>query len=87
MRWLLTLALLAAVIVSALAVVTTQHQARRNFTEWQTAQRERDQLNEEWGRLRLEQSTLTANDRVERIARRQLDMLEPSGASQVFLLP
>ena len=87
MRGLLTLALSVSVIVSAIAVVTVQHKARRNFTELRNVERERDTLQEEWSRLQLEQSTWAAHDRVDGIARQQLDMSEPTGSSLFFLIP
>ncbi|MGI9230016.1 MAG: cell division protein FtsL [Gammaproteobacteria bacterium] len=87
MRLVLLPVLFLLVIVSAIKVVTVQHNARRSFIELQQLQSERDELGEEWGKLQLEQSTWASNDRIESIARQELDMHEPKGASQIFLAP
>ncbi|MGY8814504.1 MAG: cell division protein FtsL [Gammaproteobacteria bacterium] len=63
-----------AVFISALQIVMTQHQARKTFMEVQQLEMYRNELNEEWGRLQLEQSTWATDDRLERIAREQLGM-------------
>jgi cell division protein FtsL len=63
-----------AVFISALQIVMTQHQARKTFMEVQKLEMYRNELNEEWGRLQLEQSTWATDDRLERIAREQLGM-------------
>ena len=80
-----TLALGAAVFFSAVQVVVSQHQARRIFGELQKLESTRDELNEEWGRLQLEQSTWATDDRVELVARTQLNMVEPETKSIVLL--
>ena len=49
--------------------------------------KERDQLDEEWGRLQLEQSTWAIDERVERIVNEELDMRVPDNSSLVFLVP
>lgn len=65
-------------LVSAVAVVWSKHQSRGLFVELQKLQSERDALDTDWGRLRLEQSTSSSYGRVEQIAREQLRMLAPS---------
>lgn len=82
---LFTLALAAGVFFSAVQVVVSQHQARRIFGELQKLESTRDELNEEWGRLQLEQSTWATDDRVELVARTQLNMVEPETKSIVLL--
>lgn len=67
-----------ALLVSGVAVVWSKHQSRGLFVELQKLQAERDALDNEWGRLRLEQSTSASYGRVEQIAREQLQMLAPS---------
>jgi len=85
-RWLaLVLALLAAVVASAMAVVESKHRSRSLFVELQELERERDALNVEWGRLRLEQGTWATHGRVERLARERLDMREPPPGEVVVL--
>ena len=85
MKVLPTLLLAAAVMVSAVQVILAQHEARRTFAEIQSLEKTRDQLNEEWGRLQLEQSTWTTADRIERLATTELDMVSPTIDSRVLI--
>ncbi len=62
-----------------------RHETRRLFVELQTLERTRDELNEEWGRLQLEQSTWAINDRIEMFARTNLGMKMPERNSVVLL--
>lgn len=79
------LVLFLAVVGSALGVVYTEHQSRRLFAELQALQREQDRMNEEWGRLQLEQSTWATHGRVERAARAELDMHIPKPHEVVII--
>jgi cell division protein FtsL len=76
-RPLIAALLAVAVTASALAVVYSQHRARSLFVELQRLERERAELDTEWGRLELEQSTWATHGRIERIARERLDMRLP----------
>lgn len=80
----LTLMVLA-VFLSAIAVIYTKHMSRAEFVALQQLENQRDNLNEEWGRLLLEQSTWGAPGRVEQQARTRLDMLVPSRDVTVML--
>ena len=51
MKWIAFLSLLT--FVSALAVVVVRHQNRLEFREVRVAEKLRDRLNDEWGRLQL----------------------------------
>jgi cell division protein FtsL len=64
---LLTLVLM----VCALAVVNAQHRARTLFVELESLKREARDLEVEWGKLQLEQGTLTSHARVEALAKNQ----------------
>lgn len=77
--------LLLAVFVSALQVVIAQHEARKLFVEIQSQEKIRDDLNEEWTRLLLEQSTWATDARIESVARNQLDMRNP-GADTLLVI-
>jgi cell division protein FtsL len=70
--------LLLLMIACALGVVTSQHKARKLFVAWQDEKERAQQMDVEWGKLQLEQSTLVSPARVERIARQQLQMQEPA---------
>ena len=81
----LNLALIAVLIVCALALVTSQHQARKLYVELQKEQELAKLLDVEWGQLQLEQSTWALHARIEKIAARDLGMRSPSAARvQVF---
>ena len=64
-------------LVSAVGVVWAKQQSRNQFVELQRLEKERDQLDTEWGQLRLEQSTLITYGRIEKIAREELHMVVP----------
>lgn len=63
--------------VCALAAVTARHQARKLFVELQSVERQGRELDIEWGRLQLEQSTWAMHARIEQIAHGQLQMSVP----------
>ncbi|MDR9432326.1 MAG: cell division protein FtsL [Spiribacter sp.] len=76
MLWVIILTV--AVVTSAIAVVEVKHQARRLFVDLEAQYDERDRLNTEWSRLRLEQGALATHSRVERLARETLQMRQPT---------
>ena len=69
--------LLVMVLVSAIALVQSSHRSRKLFSELQDLRREAMQLDEEWGRLLLEQSTWASPDRVQSLAEDKLKMQAP----------
>jgi cell division protein FtsL len=69
--------LLLLLILCALALVTSQHHARKLYVELQKEQELARQLEIEWGQLQLEQSTWAMHARIERIATRNLNMGSP----------
>ena len=78
--------LLAALITCALALVTSQHQARKLYVELQKEQELAQQLEVEWGQLQLEQSTWATHARVEKLAIQSLGMRVPP-ASRIQVVP
>jgi cell division protein FtsL len=82
----INLLLLAALIGCALALVTSQHQARKLYVELQKEQELAKQLEVEWGQLQLEASTWATHARVERLASRALGMRVPP-AARVQVIP
>jgi len=76
-----------AVLASAISVVYTKHQSRVEFVALQKLEQRRDHLNEEWGRLLLEQSTWASPGRVERQAKRRLNMIVPTADRTVVINP
>ena len=57
------------------------------FIELQGLANERDSMDVEWGRLQLEQSTLTTQGRVERKARGQLGMVNLAADNVMIVKP
>lgn len=78
--------LVAAVIGCSLALVTSQHQARKLYTELQREQELQKRFDVEFGQLQLEQSTWATHARIERIAARELGMRAPH-SSRVQIVP
>lgn len=76
----LNLLLALIVVACALAVVSARHQARKLFVELQAEEKHTRDLDIEWGRLQLEQSTWAMHGRVEQVARAQLGMTLPDVA-------
>ena len=81
----LILSLLALVMVSALSLVYSKHQSRKLFVEVQQLQKQIDELDIDWGRLQLEQSAWSAHSRIERIARKRLNMKPPAANEIVYI--
>jgi cell division protein FtsL len=80
----LNLILLGILIVCALSLVTSRHEARRLFVELEREQARARQFETEYGQLQLEQSTWGMPARVEKIARDNLRMqLPPAGRVEV----
>ena len=73
----INLVLLGVLIACALALVTSQHKARKLFTELDGEQESAKQIDVEWGQLQLEQSTWAMHARIETIAARTLQMRVP----------
>jgi cell division protein FtsL len=77
MKNILLILLGAAVFFSAIEVVIARHETRKLFVEIQAQEKQRDNLNEEWGRLQLEQSTWATDARIESVSKIELHMIEP----------
>ena len=86
-RVLLLAVLVLAVLGSSVGVVYAKYSSRKLFVELEQLRGERDAIDVEWGRLQLEQSTWATNGRVERIARKRLQMHTPTAAEVVVIRP
>lgn len=73
----LNLLLLALIVTSSLALVTSQHQARKLYNELQVEQASAKRFEEQMGRLQIEQSFWSTPTRIEKIARERLGMRLP----------
>ena len=81
--WLTILALVF--VMSAVALVYTRHEARSLFVELESLTAERDELNIEWGRLQIEQSTWATHARIERVALDELALKRPA-PTEIYLI-
>ncbi|MCX4190344.1 cell division protein FtsL [Methylophaga sp. OBS3] len=79
--------MLLLLLFSAVAVVVTKHVGRSEFVVMQQLENQRDQLNEEWGRLLLELSTWASPGRVEQQARHKLEMKSPTNDDTIMVMP
>ena len=73
----LNLLLLAVLVACALGLVTSQHRARKLFSELEREHERARELDVEYGRLQLEASTWGLHSRVERIALGTLGLRAP----------
>jgi cell division protein FtsL len=69
--------LLVVVVLCALSLVTSRHQARKLFVDLEREQARARVYEVEYGQLQIEQSTWAMPARVERVARDQLRMQMP----------
>ena len=83
--WLVVLLLVLVAIASALGVIYSSYQSRQLFSELQQLDRQAVQLDEEWGRLLLEQSTWASHSRIEQLAKSKLNMVVPDASSTIVV--
>jgi len=81
----LNLLLLVLIVVSALALITSQHQSRKLYSELQVEQAAAKRFEEEIARLQVEQSSWSTPSRIEKVARERLAMRIPE-ASRIRVL-
>lgn len=79
--------LVAMLMLSAIAVIYSKYQSRLLFIEIQKKEKQLDDYEVEWGRLQLEVTTLTEENRVEVEARRQLLLTLPTQNKIVYIKP
>jgi len=75
------------VILTSMAVVYSKYSWRTEFVTLQKLEQTRDKLNEEWGRLLLEQSTWASPTRIEQQSRTRLKMIVPTADMTVIVQP
>ncbi len=83
--WLVCIVLWLMVVTTALAVVFSSYKARQLFSELQQLNKQTVQLEEQWGRLLLEQSTWASHSRIEELAKTRLNMRAPEPAAIVVI--
>ena len=73
----LNLLLLAVLVACAIGLVTSQHRARKLFSDLERELQRSRELDIDYGRLQLEASTWGLHQRVQRIATGSLGMRTP----------
>ena len=76
--FLLTIIFALVCVVSAMALIYTKHESRKLFIELEQLTMERDELDIEWGRLQIEQSTWATHARIEKVATEELSLIRPA---------
>ena len=77
--------LVIAVFGSALGTVLIRYENRQVFLEVRDAEIRRDRLNDEWGKLQLEQATWSLHSLIAFEARQKLGMVAPDPQDTVVL--
>jgi len=77
-RTLLLGVVIVAVLITAVAIISTSHLTRGQYARLQKLENQRDSLQTEWGRLLLEESTWSSPARIEALASKRLGMRVPS---------
>ena len=84
---LFNVSLVLIIIASAIGVIYSKHYNRMLYVELRELEVKRDNLNVDWGRLQLEQSTWATHGRVESVARKRLSMRNVDYAEVVIIKP
>jgi cell division protein FtsL len=81
----LNVVLAALLVASALSLVNARYQARHLFIDLDRLTQQMRQLDIDWSQLQLDQSTLGKNERIEQIAREDLNMTQLTPARTQYL--
>ena len=84
---IVNVSLIVLVMVSAIGVIYAKHRNRMLYVELRQLQSARDDLNVDWGRLQLEQSTWATHSRIEAVARKKLGMRTLNYGEVIILKP
>lgn len=87
LRVFLLALLVAAVMASGIGVVYARHLHRQAYIDLSSLERQRDELNIEFGRLQLEQATWSETNRIEQVATERLGMRFPEAGDMRVLEP
>lgn len=83
--WMALGAMVLATMASAVAVIYSKHETRKQFVELQKLHKQVDEIDIEWGRLQLEQSAWSSHGRIEKIARKKLHMKLPKADEIIYI--
>ncbi len=84
-RLCVVILLIIILLSSGLAVIYAKYNSRLVFIEIQKAEQELDRLEVLWGRLTLEERMLAEHNRVEKIARKTMGLVELERKSIVYI--
>ena len=84
---LFNISLVCIIVASAIGVIYSKHKNRMLYVELRELEVKRDNLNVDWGRLQLEQSTWATHGRVESAARKRLNMRNVDYAEVIIIKP
>lgn len=73
----LTVVLAMVLVWVLVGYVHNQNETRKLFAATQKIEKEKLEINADWARLQIEKSTLVSNNRIEQVARTQLNMKLP----------
>ncbi|MFA7552647.1 MAG: cell division protein FtsL [Spongiibacteraceae bacterium] len=82
---MVTLLVLLLLVTSALGVIYSSYKSRQLFSQLQQHSSETVRLEEQWGRLLLEQSTWASHSRIEALAKTELNMVAPSPEATIVV--
>ncbi len=81
----LCILLAAALMLSAISLVTARHQSRQLFVAAERLEDRSRELDIEWRRLQLERAELARNARIDHIARQDLGMVTATPDRSIYL--
>lgn len=81
----LSLVFAALLMLSAISLVTSRHQARQLFIDLERQRAQARDLDTEWRRLQLDRAELARNARVDDVARKDLKMLSIVPEHTIYL--
>ncbi len=79
--------LVVILMISALAVIQSKYHSRSLFIQIQAQEKKLDNYEIEWGQLQLELTMLTEENRIERVAKKQLKLEMPQRKEIIYLKP
>ncbi|GFO71619.1 cell division protein FtsL [Bathymodiolus japonicus methanotrophic gill symbiont] len=82
---LIIVGLLFVLVGSGLGVIFSKHKSRLVFIDIQKTEQELDRLQIRWERLTLEERMLAEHNRVEKIARKKMDLIELDRKAIVYI--
>ena len=81
----LCLVLAAALMLSAISLVTARFQSRQLFVQHDRAVAKARELDIEWRRLQLQRAELARNARIDDVARNELEMITTSPDRTLYI--